>query len=147
MVVSDRPGYTPGIARLVAMMEYTRHSTLVEVDGLSIAQLDHLHDPKSNRIGALLHHIAAVERFYQRTFGIQSQPGSPEEDGDWEAAGDLGDLGRQRLRGRALEHYLAILADVRAGTLEALRQRDDAWLEVEERWGEQRVNRHWMWCS
>lgn len=145
MVVSDRPGYTPGIARLVAMMEYTRHSTLVEVEGLSIAQLDHLHDPQSNSIGALLHHIAAVERFYRRTFGIQPQPSSPEEEGDWDAAGDLGDLGRQRLRGRALEHYLAILADVRAGTLEALRQRDDAWLEVEERWGEQRVNHHWMW--
>ena len=145
MLISDRPGYSPGIGRLVAMMEYTRDSTLVEVEGLSTDQLDHLHDPQSNSIGALLHHVAAVERYYQGTLGIRAEDGSPEVERDWEAAGELGDVGRQRLRGRPLSHYLAILADVRARTLAALRQRDDAWLELEERWGEERVNYHWMW--
>ena len=145
MLIADRPGYSPRIGRLVAMMDYARHTTLGEVQGLTVEQLDHLHDGQSNSIGALLHHIAAVERFYHQTLGIEQQPGSAEEERDWEAAGDLGDSGRQRMRGRPLSHYLDILASVRSRTLEAMRQRDDAWLEVETRWGQQRVNHHWMW--
>ena len=59
------PGYSPTIGRLVGILLYTRQSTLAAVEGLSIAELDHLHDDSSNSIGALLAHIAAVERGYQ----------------------------------------------------------------------------------
>lgn len=145
MVIGDRPGYTPGIARLVSMMEYVRHTTLLEVEGLTTAQLDHLHDGESNSIGALLHHVAAVERYYQRTLQVAGRTYTAEEELDWEAAGDLGPAGRSRVRGKPLDHFLALLADVRTRTLEALRLRDDSWLDAEERWGETRVNHHFMW--
>jgi len=145
LVVSDRPGYTPQIGRLVAMMQYARHTTLDEVAGLSTPELDHLQDAESNSIGALLQHMAAVERFYQPTLELEMGEQSEAEALDWQAAGDLGDLGRERLRGRPLAHYLDALAAVRARTLDRLRQRDDAWLEVEQRWGQRRVNHHWMW--
>ena len=145
MVVGDRPGYTPRVARLVAMMTYARHSVLAEVEGLSVAQLDHLHDRQSNSIGALLMHSAAVERFDQETLDIRHPEGSDDERADWDAAGELGDAGRTRLRGRPLAHDLDVLAGVRRQTLDALRDRDDAWLDQEKRWGDRCVNRHWMW--
>jgi hypothetical protein len=146
MVIGDRPGYPPRLARLVAMLEYVRQTTLLEVEGLTTAQLDHLHDAESNSVGALLHHIAALERYYQqRTLGVTGPRPSRDEELDWQAAEELGDLGRRRLRGRPLEHYVGLLAEVRARTLEGLRGKDDDWLDREERWGDRRVNHHWMW--
>src|SRR5437879_491138 len=59
------PGYAPTIGRLVGILLYARQTTLAAVEGLSMAELDHLHDDSSNSIGALLAHIAAVERGYQ----------------------------------------------------------------------------------
>src|SRR5690242_14547367 len=58
-------GYSPMIGRLVGMLTYARSTTLAAVAGLTTTQLDHLHDAASNSIGALLAHMAAVERSYQ----------------------------------------------------------------------------------
>ena len=58
-------GYSPAIGRLVGMLSYARSTTLAAVDGLTMADLDHLHDAESNSIGALLAHITVVERSYQ----------------------------------------------------------------------------------
>jgi hypothetical protein len=58
------PGYAPTIGRLVGILLYARHTTLAAIDGMSMAELDHLHDDSSNSIGALLAHIAVVERAY-----------------------------------------------------------------------------------
>jgi Protein of unknown function (DUF664) len=58
------PGYTPTIGRLVGMLTYARSTTVAAVEGLTVAELDHLHDAHSNSIGALLAHIVAVERSY-----------------------------------------------------------------------------------
>jgi uncharacterized damage-inducible protein DinB len=58
-------GYTPTIGRLVGMLMYARNTTIAAVQGLTVAQLDHLHDDQSNSIGALLAHIIAIEHAYQ----------------------------------------------------------------------------------
>ena len=58
-------GYTPAIGRLVGMLTYARATTLAAVEGLTLGELDHLHDTESNSIGALLAHAVAVERSYQ----------------------------------------------------------------------------------
>src|SRR6267142_1456369 len=42
------PGYAPTIRRLVGILLYTRQTTLAAVEGLSIAELDHLQDDSSN---------------------------------------------------------------------------------------------------
>ena len=55
-------GYTPTIGHLVGMLSYARQTTLAAVEGLTREQLDHLHDERSNSIGALLAHVAMVER-------------------------------------------------------------------------------------
>ena len=63
--IAPEPGYSPTIGRLVSFLTYVREGMLAAVKGLTPAQLDHLHDAESNTIGALLAHVAAVERWYQ----------------------------------------------------------------------------------
>src|SRR5262245_5064494 len=123
------PGYTPTIGRLVGMLTYAHDTTLAAVHGLTPAQLDHLHDDRSNSIGALLAHIAAVERGYQLITFEDREP-SASETAAWSAALKLGDQGRQEIRGHDLQFYAEELIRTRAATLTALAQRDDAWLEA-----------------
>jgi uncharacterized damage-inducible protein DinB len=136
-------GYTPAVGRLVGMLSYARATTLAAVDGLSLADLDHLHDAASNSIGALLAHIAAVERSYQ-LLTFEERMFSPDEQQRWAAALALGESGRRELRGRPLEHYLDALAAARQVTLAALAERDDAWLDAAVRLAP-RINAHWSW--
>jgi uncharacterized damage-inducible protein DinB len=121
-------GYSPTIGRLVGMLLYTRQATLAAVEGLNVAQLDHLQDGSSNSIGALLAHIAAVERGYQIVTFEERAPSAPEQ-AAWEPALTLGAEGRRLLRDKPLEHYVHELGEVRRLTLECLAARDDDWLE------------------
>src|SRR5678816_4401908 len=99
------PGYTPTIGRLVGILLYARQTTLTAVEGLSVADLDHLQDDSSNSIGALLAHIAAVERGYQHIV-FDQRPPTDVENAALEPALTLGAEGRRLLRGKPLEHYV-----------------------------------------
>lgn len=136
-------GYSPTIGRLVGMLTYARSTTLAAVQGLTMEQLDHLHDAESNSIGALLAHFAAVERSYQ-VLTFEERMLSATENELLSAALKLGDAGRRRLRGYALEHYLDDLSAVRHGTLAGLAARDDEWLERGVSLAP-RINNHWAW--
>ena len=122
------PGYTPNIGRLVGILLYARQTTLAAVAGLSTAELDHLQDESSNSIGALLAHLAAVERGYQY-ITFEERPPSALENAALEPALTLGAEGRRLLRDKPLEHYVHELSEARRLTLEGLAARDDAWLE------------------
>src|SRR5437868_3693368 len=89
-------GYTPTIGRLVGMLTYSRSTTLAAVEDLTLAELDHLHDATSNSIGALLAHIATVERSYQ-ILTFEERLLSPRENELWAAALKLGARGRDLL--------------------------------------------------
>lgn len=65
LLLSDRDGFTPHIARLVGMMAYTRLTAFQAVQGLSTEELDFLPEGFGNSVGMLLEHFAAVERIYQ----------------------------------------------------------------------------------
>jgi uncharacterized damage-inducible protein DinB len=93
-----------------------------------MAELDHLQDGSSNSIGALLAHIAAVERGYQR-ITFEERPPSAQENAALEPALTLGAEGRRLLRDKPLEHYVHELSEARRLTLEGLAARDDDWLE------------------
>jgi uncharacterized damage-inducible protein DinB len=125
--IEPLPGYTPVIGMLVGMLTYARDTTLSAVAGLTVAQLDHLHDDASNSIGALLAHFAAVERSYQ-CLTFEDRTPNAQEMAAWQAALTLGNQGRTMLRGQPLEFYLRELSDARRITLEQLATRDDAWL-------------------
>jgi len=137
------PGYAPTIGRLVGILLYARQTTLAAVEGLSIAELDHLHDDTSNSVGALLAHIAAVERGYQCLTFEERRPSAVEQ-ASWEPALTLGAEGRRLLRGKPLEHYVHELGEVRRLTLEGLAARDDAWLE-RTLMAAPAMNAHWAW--
>jgi len=125
------------------MLSYSRVTLLAAVEGLSLEELDHLHDAKSNTIGALLAHAIAVERWYQVLTFEERKPSASEE-AAWAAALDLGDEGRRRLRERELSSYLEELAGNREATLAALATRDEAWLERPLPAAPE-MNAHWAW--
>ena len=136
-------GYSPAIGRLVGMLSYARSTTLAAADGLTMAELDHLHDAESNSIGALLAHIAVVERSYQ-VLTFEERLMSAEENERWTVALKLGANGRRLLRGHTLDHYLAELHEVRRATLQGLAVRDDEWLERSVTVAP-KINAHWAW--
>ena len=136
-------GYTPTIGRLVGMLSYARSTTLLAVEGLTLPELDRLHDAESNSIGALLAHMAVVERSYQ-VLTFEDRRLSAEEEERWSTALKLGAEGRRALRGKPLAHYLEELAAARRGTLQALAERDDDWLERPVG-PAPAINAHWAW--
>jgi uncharacterized damage-inducible protein DinB len=127
----------------VGILAYARQTTLTAVEGLTMAELDHLHDDSSNSIGALLAHIAAVERGYQHIV-FDERPPSAEETAALEPALTLGAEARRRLRGKSLEHYVHELSEARRVTLAGLAARDDEWFEQSLR-AAPAMNAHWAW--
>ena len=127
------------------MMNYARHTTLESVDGLSTEDLDYLQDKNSNSIGALLLHMAAIERIYQ-VYTLEER--EPERDlfDRWGHALSLGDQARSHVQGHPLEYYVNSLASVRQTTLEEFGKRGDDWLAVGRPWGDNGpANNYFLW--
>ncbi len=144
LLVQPLPGFSPAIGRLACMLTYARQTTLAAVAGLTQQQLDHLHDRRSNSIGALLSHIAAIEAYYQIA-AFEARPPTPAEEERWGAALALGERGRSELRDQPLAYYMTLMEHVRAHTLAQLARRTDDWLEERAAWSTRPMNHHWMW--
>ena len=129
-VLGPRAGYAPQVGTLVSMMTWMRRAVPASVRGLTRADLDHLFDKRANTIGALLLHLAATETYYQmNTFEAKPWGSwSDEVKQKWDAAMDLGDAGRETIKGHDLDYYLKILQETRDRTLAEFRKRDDQWL-------------------
>jgi uncharacterized damage-inducible protein DinB len=129
-ILGPREPYSPHVGTLVSMLNWMRGGILEPVQGLTVAQLDYLHDAKANTIGSLLLHLAAIERLYQ----IHTFEGKKWNDWDdmtkkqWDVAANLGKDARKGIKGNNLAYYLDKLKEVREHTLAELRKRDDAWL-------------------
>lgn len=144
-LIQERPGFAPQVGRLVSMMNYVRSTTLSAVAGLGMRELDHLHDPQTNSIGALLSHIAAAEVGYQAAT-LLGRGLDEEEKQQWGAALELGERGRREIRGHELDYYVSRLERVRAKTLAELGQRTDQWLEERTSFSSGvEVNNHFKW--
>ncbi|HNY40238.1 MAG TPA: DinB family protein [Bryobacteraceae bacterium] len=141
--ITPVPGYSPTVGRLVSILTYVRQGSLAAVEGLSRDHLDHLYDVQSNTIGALLAHMAAVERWYQ-VFTFESREPSATEVAAISAGLNLGEEARQAIKGRDLGSYLDELERVREATLAGLSARDDAWLEAPLAVAPD-LNAHWAW--
>ena len=138
-VFGPRPGYSPQVGTLVSEMAWMRQQVVYTVKGLTQPQLDFLLDAKANRIGALLLHLAAAEKFYQLTTFEGIHPRDLEHTPafkDWDLPMELGEPARQTIKGHNLDYYLNILQQTREQTLSEFRKRDDAWLmTVDNTWG------------
>jgi uncharacterized damage-inducible protein DinB len=144
-LITDHDGYSPQISRLLSMMNYARFTTLNTVKGLSSEQLDYLHDSACNTIGGLLSHIAAVEFEYQ-IWTFEKRDLNEEELIQWKPALELGDLGRQNIKGQNLEYYINLLDKVRQKTLEEFKKRNDDWLNEETSFlGNKQANNYFKW--
>ena len=143
-IIDAVPGYAREIGQLVAMMAYARQTTVAAVKDLTQHELDYLHDPRSNSVGGLLAHMAAVEAYYQAV-SFEGRPLTADEDARFGAALALGDRGRAELRGRPVEHYLAELDAVRSRTLVELAKRRDEWLRETVTLRDIMLNHHWIW--
>ncbi|WP_271755011.1 DinB family protein [Cohnella sp. JJ-181] len=127
------------------MMNYARFTTLAAVKNLTVEQLDFLLDSESNSIGALLLHFAAVEFAYQlETF--EKRDLNDEEMLIWGAALNLGQEGREAIRGNDLNYYVEKLNEVRARTYDLFKNVDDDWLDQQEDfWNGKQANYYFMW--
>ncbi|WP_163527472.1 DinB family protein [Halobacillus ihumii] len=136
--------YTPQIGHLVSMMNYARYTTLQAVEGLSTKELDFLPSEDGNSISALLLHIAAVEVGFQIEIFENRRP-NKEEAVEWGAAYELGEQGRQEIKGNSLEFYIEKLDEVRNRTLKEFQKLDDEWLYEERLWDNHNSNHYFIW--
>lgn len=147
-VIGPVEGYSPQIGTLVSMLNYNRMTILNGTKALTMEQVDYLHDPKSNTIGALIMHLGAVDKWYQ----INSFEGRDEfteaEKKVWNDAMELGDDGRKNIKGKDVKFYLDLITEVREKTLAEFKKRDDKWLlAVDPKFGngKQQFNTYWKW--
>ena len=98
-LVGPKKGFTPHVGTLVSMMDFMRSLVLRPIRNMSIKDLDYLHDDDSNSIGAMLWHLAAVERYYQgSTIGKKWSKLPAKENKMWDVAQSLGDEGRAKIK-------------------------------------------------
>ena len=147
-IIGPREGFSVQIGTLVSMLEWMRRAILEPVQGLTMADLDYLHDSKANTIGALLLHLAATERHYQiHTFeGKKWNEWDEDTRKHWDVPARLGEEARRTIKGNELGYYLKALARVREQTLNELRKRDDAWLmQIDHEWPWGPTNNYCKW--
>lgn len=119
-------GNTPYKNQLVQLYSYSRARLLKLVEGLQVHELDHNHDEKSNSIGTLLKHIAALEYYYQRAL-FENRAFTEKERQFWYGA-QTGQLYLRLIKGNDLPYYCNLLEQTRAETFKLLEDKDDNWL-------------------
>lgn len=131
--VKPASGYDEKIGELVFMLEHVREGTLQAISGWNTKQLDSSGHGMANSAGALLAHIAAIEKVHQ-LISFENRDFNDVELKEWRTAIELGAKAREIICGYPLAHYTEKLASVRAVTLRELKAKDDSWLYEERRW-------------
>ncbi|WP_433765007.1 DinB family protein [Flavobacterium ginsenosidimutans] len=132
--IGNVEGASPKIADMISMLEDLKARVERTVKNMSQYEIDYLHDAEANRIGALVMHLAAAEKYYQ-VFTFENRDFNEEEKKKWGNALDLDQGGRDEFKGHDIQYYLDIYNEVRAKTIEELKKRDDAWFaEVQTRY-------------
>ena len=126
--IGKKGAKNPEIENMISMLEDLKARVERIVKNLPLEHVDHLHDAKANRIGALIMHLAAAELYYQKfTFGKSLVKKKNTE--DWDAGMNLDTKGRELLKGKEISYYLNIYNNVRQKTIEELRKRNDQWFK------------------
>jgi uncharacterized damage-inducible protein DinB len=146
-VIGPMEGYSTQIGTLVSMLNYNRSTILDITKAMTMKELDYLLDANANTIGALLLHLGATEKYYQINTFEGRQDFNEEEKKVWSAAMELGDKGRQQIKGKELQYYVDAITEVRRKTLDELKKKDDKWLlAIDPEWSkEQPLNTYWKW--
>lgn len=124
------------------MLEDLKDRVERTVKNMSLYEIDYLHDEKANRIGSLIMHLAAAEKYYQ-VLTFENRDFTPEEKAKWGTALDLDKGGRDKWKGHEIQYYLDIYNEVRNKTIEELKKRDDAWFNQQVM--KEEVTNHYCW--
>ena len=115
------------------------------VKNLDQAGTDFLLDEKSNRIGALILHIAATEVVYQE-MTFNGKDFNEITDEAWMTPMNLGDKAREELVDKPISYYLDKWSKVREKSKEVLKMKDDEWLlQLRETGNDSDYNYYWAW--
>ena len=143
--VKSASGYDEKIGELVFMLEHVREGTLQAISGWDTEQLDFIGHGTGNSTGALLAHIAAIEKVHQ-LISFENRDFNAAELGEWGTAIELGAKAREDICGYPLAHYIEQLELVRDATLRELKKKDDSWLYEERSWPNGvRYNMYYLW--
>ena len=135
-------GFSPQIGTTFSMMEDLKKRVTSSVVNLNQKETDFLLDDKANRIGAMILHLAATEKYYQ-VYTFENRGFNAEEEKEWGIAMNLGNKGREGLQGKPISYYLDKWDEVRKETKRLLQTKDDTWFKSQVKEGN--MNNHWAW--
>ena len=141
-VIKAPKGFSPQIGATFSMMEDLKRRVTNSVAHLTQEQTDFLLDEEANRIGALILHLAATEKYYQ-VYTFQNRGYNREEKLEWETPMNLGKRAQEKLKGKPISYYLEKWDEVRKETKRLLKTKDDKWFA--EMVNGSRMNNHWAW--
>ena len=121
--IKPEKGYTTQIGTIVSMLEDLKKRVTNSVVNLTQEETDFLLDEEANRIGALILHLAATEKYYQ-VYTFENRGFNEEEKMKWETAQSLGDKARDTIKGKPIAYYLDRWDEVRKETLKLLKTKD-----------------------
>ena len=140
--IISKKGYSPQIGSTVSMLEDLKSRVSRSVQHLNQKETDFLLDEQANRIGALILHLAATERYYQ-VYTFENRGFNSEEGKKWEAALNLGSIARAKFVNKPITYYLDLWDDVRKETLRLLKTKDDTWFSNDVSGSS--MNNYWAW--
>ncbi|WP_397363276.1 DUF664 domain-containing protein [Olleya sp. R77988] len=140
--IEVKKGFSPDIGVVVSMLDDLKARVTNSVQHLDQEATDFLLDDKANRIGAMIYHLAATEKYYQ-VYTIENRGYNKEETEKWGVAMNLGDNGRKQLVGKPIQYYLDIWNEVRKETYRLLKTKDDKWFNAKVKGSN--MNNHWAW--
>ena len=141
-VINPARGYSPQIGAVISMMEDLKRRVTNSVQNLNQEQTDFLLDSLANRTGAIILHLAAVEKYYQ-VYTFENRGLNKDERKTWAIAMDLGQPARDSIKNRPIGYYLDIWNEVRKETLKLLKEKDDKWFRKKVQ--NSNMNNHWAW--
>ncbi len=113
-VIEEKRGYDPQIGVLVSMLDDLKDPVERSVMNLDQEGTDFLLDSNANRVGALILHLAATEKYYQ-LYTFEGR-GFNKDESMWETALNLGETAQEELVGKPIDYYLDLWEDVRKET-------------------------------
>ncbi len=140
--IQVKKGYSSQIGTTVSMLEDLKSRVTRSVQNLNQDETDFLLDAQANRVGALILHLAATERYYQ-VYTFENRGFNKEEAKKWQAALSLGSVARSRFTNKPISYYLNLWNDVRSETLQLLKTKDDKWFSKKVNGSS--MNNHWAW--
>mgnify|MGYP001548359947 FL=1 len=147
-IIGPKECYTPEIGTLLSTMTMMREWVIRNVKDLTAEELDFQIDEQSNSIGGMLLHLAATERYYQLNTFEELEWGAWNEEikKEWDLPMNLGNKGREQIKGHEVGFYLSKLEEVREITKKEFAERGDDWLNKTEAFFEgQPTNNYCKW--